>query len=81
MPSAWAWKLVLTRCRSTGMATFLTSSMATLKTAVHRGQRLAAVDQELPGARAGAPIDQLVHELGARRRLWAAWRAPAARRT
>ena len=31
LPSAWAWKLVLTRCRSTGMATFLMSSTATLK--------------------------------------------------
>src|SRR5262245_15302500 len=31
LPSAWAWKLVLTRWRSTGMATFLMSSMATEK--------------------------------------------------
>ncbi len=31
MPSAWAWKLVLIRCRSTGMAIFRTSSMATEK--------------------------------------------------
>src|SRR5262245_2468278 len=31
LPSAWAWKLVLMRWRNTGMATFLMSSMATLK--------------------------------------------------
>src|SRR5262249_27626660 len=29
-PSAWAWKLVLTRWRSTGTAAFLMSSIATL---------------------------------------------------
>ena len=40
------------------------------KPPVHGGQGLAALDQELPGARAGAPVDQVLHELRRRNVLW-----------
>ena len=49
--------------------------------AVHRGERLAAVDQELPGAGAGAPIDQVAGRISGPTRPWAASRERAATRT
>ena len=49
--------------------------------AVHRGEGLAAVDEELPGAGAGAPIDQFLDELRGACRPWAAWPGPGGRRT
>ena len=77
-PSAWAWKLVLMRCRSTGTAIFCTSSTAT-KTAVHGGQGLAALDQELPGAGPAPQSTSSCTKVGAEASL-GGWPAPAWRR-
>ena len=49
--------------------------------AVHRGHRLAAEDQVLAGARAGAAVDQLLDELRRLSRRSAASRGPAASRS
>ena len=80
-PSAWAWKLVLMRCRSTGMATLRMSSSATLNRPSIAAIALPPWIRFWPARGPGAPIDQLLDELRAPAGRPAGSRAPAGRRT